>query len=110
MKKRRKACPTKRRPFARPEQGPPDAIVKSRSKPPEIYVRYEDERRPWRDKYKRAHLRNKAGYVYLCWREGSKVRTFYLGKAPRKSPTRYPDPDLAAGRGLERNRRAEKRP
>ncbi len=35
----------------------------------------------------RAHLRNKKGYVYLRWREGKRVRTFYLGKAPRTSPT-----------------------
>jgi hypothetical protein len=38
--------------------------------------------------YARAHLRNKRGYVYLTWRDGDRVRAYYLGKTPRKSPTR----------------------
>jgi len=42
---------------------------------------------PWRDHYARAHLRNRNGYVYLTWRDGERVRSFYLGKAPRKCPT-----------------------
>lgn len=44
-------------------------------------------------RYARAHLRNKRGYVYLCWREGERVKNYYLGKAPRKCPT---DPPRAA--------------
>lgn len=64
------------------------AIAKPRRvTPPEIYVHWRDPERPWRSPYARAHLRNKKGYVYLTWREGERVRTFYLGKAPRKSPT-----------------------
>lgn len=35
----------------------------------------------------RAHLRYKGGYVYLQWRDGGRVRSFYIGKAPRHSPT-----------------------
>lgn len=52
---------------------------------PEIFVYVSEE--AFGHRYKRAHLRNKRGYVYLCWREGVRVRNFYLGKAPRKSPT-----------------------
>ncbi len=49
---------------------------------------------------RRAHLRNKGGYVYLCWREGERVRNYYLGKAPRKSPTVSSGPGRAgAGAG-----------
>jgi hypothetical protein len=46
-----------------------------------------DREHPWRDPYARAHLRNRKGYVYLTWRDGQRVRSFYLGKAPRKCPT-----------------------
>ena len=52
---------------------------------PEIRVKVD---RPYQfATYARAYLRNKRGYVYLCWRDGDRVRNFYLGKAPRKSPT-----------------------
>jgi hypothetical protein len=63
------------------------SIAKRRATPlnPEIYVRGESAF--GMVEFKRAHLRNKRGYVYLCWREGDRVRNFYLGKAPRKSPT-----------------------
>src|SRR5487761_122032 len=36
-----------------------------------------------------AHLRNKGGYLYLCWREGEHIRNYYLGKARRV--TRWPE-------------------
>jgi hypothetical protein len=64
--------------------------------PPDIYVRVEGQN-TWSTKYASAHLRNRKGYVYLTWRDGEKVRSFYLGKAPRKSPT--PDIALAPGAG-----------
>jgi hypothetical protein len=56
----------------------------------------------------KAHIRNKRGYVYLCWREGKRVRNFYLGKAPRNSPTRSADlvaPAPAAGSTPRRARK-----
>ena|SRR5271156_2671408 len=68
------------------------AIVERRTSPPEIFVKCMDRDHSWRDSYARAHLRNRNGYVYLNWRDGNKVRSFYLGKAPRKCPT--PDPEL----------------
>src|SRR5574340_729038 len=71
------------------------SIAARRASPPEIFVKCLDRERPWRDPYARAHLRNRNGYVYLTWRDGEKVRGFYLGKAPRKCPT----PDLELGRG-----------
>lgn len=37
-------------------------------------------------KMARCHLDYKGGSVYLQWREGKKSRSFYLGRAPRKSP------------------------
>lgn len=60
----------------------------------------------------KAHLRNKRGYLYLCWREGKRVHNFYLGKAPRNSPTQSGDlVALApAGRILERRARKEPNP
>jgi hypothetical protein len=63
------------------------AIAARRSNPaPAIFVACPHE--GWQQSHmSRAHLRNKRGYVYLCWREGNRVRTFYLGKAPRSSPT-----------------------
>lgn len=55
---------------------------------PEIYVRVPDvEGRWYKTDYRRAHLRNKAGYLYLCWRDSSGVHSHYLGKAPKTSPT-----------------------
>lgn len=72
---------------------------------PEIFVRIP---RPKSDHYyygsgmtyAAAHLRNKAGYAYLCWREGERVRTFYLGKAPNHPLriSRAPDPRPAGPR------------
>lgn len=85
------ACPTfrgKRTPPAKaPRKRKPSTIVPRRvSPPPAIYVRVEGK--AWyRSTYARAHLRNRKGYVYLCWRDGERVRELYLGKAPRKSPT-----------------------
>jgi hypothetical protein len=72
--------------------------------PPEIFVKTTPG--DLFPRYAAAHLRNKAGYVYLTWRDGERVRSFYLGKAPRKYPTtsssssspapaaRPPDPEL----------------
>ncbi len=53
--------------------------------PPEIYVRSGEGQ--WSGRYHRAHLRNRRGYLELCWRDGERVRTFYLGKAAKKFPT-----------------------
>jgi hypothetical protein len=75
----------------RPRSGAGAVRRKSRTRvaPPEIFVESRaDELTP---RYARAHLRNRRGYVYLSWREGDRVRSFYLGKAPRKSPTRSGD-------------------
>jgi hypothetical protein len=76
------------------------SIAARRATPPEIFVKCLDREHPWRDPYARAHLRNRNGYVYLTWRDGQRVRSFYLGKAPRKCPT--PELELeasAAGAG-----------
>jgi hypothetical protein len=64
---------------------PSIAKCRSTSLNPEIYVHGEGAFGTV--EFRRAHLRNKRGYVYLCWRDGDRVRNFYLGKAPRKSPT-----------------------
>lgn len=63
----------------------PKEVRRVRQEPPDIYVRLGGESHY--GAYSHAHLRNKKGYVYLCWRDGDRVRNFYLGKAPRKSPT-----------------------
>lgn len=53
--------------------------------PPEIYV-LSAAVSPI-PQYRRAHLRNMRGYLVLQWRDGEKVRSFYLGKARKSSPT-----------------------
>ena len=57
------------------------AIVKRRrvkADIPEIFVRV---REGWRSSYARASIRIKAGrYLYLVWRDGGRIRNFYLGK------------------------------
>jgi hypothetical protein len=57
------------------------AIAKPRrAKPekPEIFVRTREERWP---RYAHASIRVKAGkYLYLAWRDGGRIRNFYLGQ------------------------------
>jgi hypothetical protein len=80
--------------------------------PPEIYVRtslrtftYGHART-----YALAHLRNKGGYLYLSWRDGGKIRTHYLGKAPKASPTDIPrsEPGLPAAAAPRRAGRRDR--
>lgn len=55
-----------------------------RAKPekPEIFVRTRDERWP---RFAHASIRIKTGgYLYLVWRDGGRIRNFYLG---RKRPS-----------------------
>ena len=72
------------------------AIAKSGSKKsiverraiPEIYVRVNrSEAWGYRSQYARAHLRNRNGYLLLQWRNSTKIRSFYLGKSKKTSPT-----------------------
>lgn len=86
-------------------------VDRSRTNPPaEIFVKgvgYDT----WNTPYCRAHLRNKRGYVYLQWRDGDRVRSLYLGKAPRKSPTGSSQLELdqaGAGRARSGARRTPK--
>jgi len=100
--------PTTRRDRDARKKRPRLAIAKSRATP-EIYVALTEQVHTWSPRMARAHLRNKRGYVYLCWREGKRVRNFYLGKSPQKSPTTA-DLELA-GAGAVRGpvRRAKNR-
>jgi hypothetical protein len=73
------------------------AIAKRGPRPqPEIFVACRNKA-SWKSAYAKAHLRNRKGYVYLCWRDGEEFRTFYLGKAPRKSPTHVDRPGPTSG-------------
>jgi hypothetical protein len=56
----------------------------------------------------KSHLRNRRGYLYLCWRDKGTVRNFYLGKAPRKSPTAAAAIGAGAGELARSQRRAKK--
>ncbi len=70
---------------------------RSRAKriPPRIFVQLDGD---WMGHlYARAHLRNKGRYVYLCWRDHGKIRTFYLGKKRNSSPTACRRPGPGAG-------------
>jgi len=68
-----------------PMRKPKSAIATRRRvkvETPEIFVRV---REGWRSSYARASIRIKAGrYLYLVWRDGGRIRNFYLGKK-RKS-------------------------
>jgi hypothetical protein len=66
-------------------RGPRRARDGSRVKLPEPRIFIALKRGPAGEQYAQAHLRNKRGYVYLTWRDGDRVRTFYLGKAPRNA-------------------------
>jgi len=88
---------------------PPRAIAKDRRTKrlrPRIYVLVGTQ--SIYPRYALAHLRNKRGYIYLSWRDGKKIRTFYLGKTPRT----YPTPQLLQDPGppeLAGPRRARRR-
>ena len=64
------------------------AIVDSRPRAeiPEIFVKTTNAMRA---EYARAHIRVKGGkYLYLAWKDGDRVRNFYLGqKRNRVLPT-----------------------
>jgi hypothetical protein len=59
------------------------AITKSRTKPPELFVKIVAEKHgDWyaRHDYARAYISVKAGkYQYLKWRDGDQVKSLYLG-------------------------------
>ncbi len=76
---------------------------------PDIWVRSLVETRWGSDsQFHHATLRNKAGYLYLQWRAGDRVHSYYLGKAPKPSPTvQDPSPAPAGARG-SRSRRGKK--
>jgi hypothetical protein len=76
--------PTSLMAIKRPKKRP-RALRRVKQRPPEIWVN--TKRELWKRRLVLAHLRNKRGYIYLCWREGKRVRNFYLGKAPRSCPT-----------------------
>lgn len=45
---------------------------------PDIYVKTSDT---WRGSYAQAKIRVKSGkYLYLQWRDGDRIRSFYLGQ------------------------------
>ena len=105
---RKKNSPTRR---VRPPRRPPRPLKVRRGKPtpPEIYVRFPCP--AYGTKYAEAHLRNRGGYVELCWRENGRIRTFYLGKRKNPSPTDTagpaagtPAPRGAPGRGKKKGR------
>lgn len=70
---------------------------------PQIFVRVPGKH--WGYEYRAAHLRNKAGYLYLCWRDKNGIHSFYLGKAPKTSPTN----SAGAGDGRELQERSARR-
>ena len=63
---------------------------------PEIFVKTADL--PCGDNFSRAHLRNKGGYIYLCWQDGERVRNYYLGQSGQNFPAgdRAAAPDHAS--------------
>lgn len=70
------------------------AIAGSRPKAeiPEIFVKTTNA---MRSEYARAHIRVKGGkYLYLAWKDGDRVRNFYLGQKRNSAlPTSVPRGD-----------------
>lgn len=65
--------------------------------PPEIYVLgINDPGYFAGPRYCKAHLCFKKGFLYLQWKDNGKVRSFYLRKTPKTSPT-APAPIAPAG-------------
>lgn len=99
----RKISPTSLRDRQRPKKRP---IGTRRRKAPEIFVWGVKDKPYAHHGMIKAHLRNKRGYVYLCWRENGTVRNFYLGKAPRSCPTGDPRSELTSPAAVDPPRRA----
>ena len=73
------------------------SIGGSRVHVPDIYVATPGHL-GWNKDYAKAHIRVRRGcYRFLAWREGEKVREFYLGKVREFSPT--PGSSSIAGAG-----------
>jgi hypothetical protein len=76
------------------------AIADSRPKGeiPEIFVKTTNA---MRTEYARAHIRVKGGkYLYLAWKDGDRVRNFYMGQ--RKNRTLPTSPARGAARARRR--------
>lgn len=84
------------------------AIAKSRTTP-KIFVEHPNPVGFFHGpRYAKATLQNKKGYVYLQWKEGDTVRSLYIGKAPRSSPTASVQGLAAAGTRSRRSGRTRK--
>jgi hypothetical protein len=71
-------------PAKRPRKRP----IVARRVPPDIYVRVHDESSWKSGNYAKAHIRIRRGcYRFLVWRDGGKIREFYLGRVRQASPT-----------------------
>ena len=61
--------------------------------------------------FARVCLRNKKGDVFLCWRDGKRVRNFYVGRRKQKPPTRdraaAPDQVTSTAAGAIEQRRGK---
>jgi hypothetical protein len=77
---RKRSSPSTKRPKKRPPE--PRRVI------PEIYVRTRGERDSIYTVYAKAHIRIRRGcYRFLVWREGDKIREFYLGRLGKSAPT-----------------------
>jgi hypothetical protein len=85
------------------------AIDKCRTpqEPPTLFVL--GEASGFTPKYCRAHLRNMRGYLVLQWRDGARVRSYYLGKARKSSPTAGEILENAGARPAASGRRSVRR-
>jgi hypothetical protein len=99
----------------RPPRGQRRSRSGRRAKPTEPQIFVATKHGSHGPRFAHAHLRNRGGYVYLTWRDGDRVRTFYLGKAPRSALRPGPSSHLvrtsaagAGGAGGLRSRRAKR--
>lgn len=88
-----KALPYKRTRSTLPAKRPRKPPIGERRVLPEIYVRVQGKTLYPRELYAKAHIRVRRGcYRFLVWRDGNKIREFYLGRLAKVSPTPGPGP------------------
>lgn len=105
-----KALPYKRKRSSAPAKRPRNRPIGQRRAIPEIFVRVDCRSLYPREQYAKAHIRVRRGcYRFLVWRDGNKVREFYLGRLRQASPTEGPSSSSPAPRPAEASARSARR-
>lgn len=83
-----KQLPYTRKRSSRPVKQPQKRPIVERRAIPEIFVQVRDNHYNHRSSMAKAHIRVRRGcYRFLVWRDGDKVKEFYLGRLRQAAPT-----------------------